>query len=358
MLAGVSVDYYTRLERGNLGGVSESVLESLASALQLDEAERAHLFDLARTANATRRPRARKSVVPSVRPPVQRILDAMASVPAFVRNGHFDVLGANVLGEALYSDLYEDPRRPVNHARFTFLDPRAPRFWGDWDKAARDTVAFLRSEAGRNPYDRGLTDLIGELSTRSELFRTLWASHDVRFHRSGVRPSTTRGRPPRCRVRGVRPARRSGAHDARVQRRARFGVGRRAQAPRELGGDPARCPGIHDRARLTRHPLAPFTRPTAHSHATDTRLLTRPTRDFDEPADAPTGGRGSPCSSSPRNRPPRDPASCSRVTCTSTSSPARRWREREERHAASTGSIRVGSCSSMLRELLTRRSTS
>ena len=187
MLAGMSVDYYTRLERGNLGGVSESVLESLATALQLDEAERAHLFDLARTANATRRPRARKPVVPSVRPPVQRILDAMESVPAFVRNGHFDVLGANVLGEALYSELYEDPRRPVNHARFTFLDPRAPRFWGDWDKAARDTVAFLRSEAGRNPYDRGLTDLIGELSTRSELFRSLWASHDVRFHRSGVK---------------------------------------------------------------------------------------------------------------------------------------------------------------------------
>ena len=187
MLAGMSVDYYTRLERGNLGGVSESVLESLASALHLDEAEHAHLFDLARTANATRRPRARKPAVPSVRPPVQRILDAMESVPAFVRNGRFDVLGANVLGEALYSELYEDPTRPVNHARFTFLDPRAPRFWGDWDKAARDTVAFLRSEAGRNPYDRGLTDLIGELSTRSELFRTLWASHDVRFHRSGVK---------------------------------------------------------------------------------------------------------------------------------------------------------------------------
>ncbi|KRE31123.1 helix-turn-helix transcriptional regulator [Agromyces sp. Soil535] len=187
MLAGMSVDYYTRLERGNLGGVSESVLESLATALQLDEAERAHLFDLARTANATRRPRARKPGQPSVRPTVQRILDAMEGVPAFVRNGRFDVLGANALGEALYSELYEDPARPVNHARFIFLDPRAPRFWDDWDRAARDTVSFLRSEAGRNPYDRGLTDLIGELSTRSELFRTLWASHDVRFHRTGVK---------------------------------------------------------------------------------------------------------------------------------------------------------------------------
>lgn len=187
MLAGVSVDYYTRVERGNLSGVSESVLEALASALQLDEAERGHLFDLARTANASQRTRARRSPRPTVRPVVQRILDAMEGVPAFVRNGRLDVLASNVLGEALYSEMYIDPVRPVNHARFLFLSPRAEGFWGDHDKAAHDTVAILRAEAGRNPYDKALTDLVGELSTRSEAFRTLWAAHDVKYHRSGTK---------------------------------------------------------------------------------------------------------------------------------------------------------------------------
>lgn len=185
MLAGVSVDYYTRLERGNLSGVSEGVLESLAQALQLDEAEHGHLLDLARTANASTRTRTRRPAQAKVRPVVQRVLDSMQGVPAFVRNGRLDVLASNALGEALYSEMYVDPVRPVNHARFLFLSPRAPRFWDNYDKAAYDTVAILRAEAGRNPYDKALSDLVGELSTRSELFRTLWASHDVRLHRTG-----------------------------------------------------------------------------------------------------------------------------------------------------------------------------
>jgi transcriptional regulator with XRE-family HTH domain len=187
MLSGMSVDYYTRLERGNLGGVSETVLESLAGALHLDEAERGHLFALARTANASPRTRPRRTPPPSVRPVVQRILDSMDGVPAFVRNGRFDVLAANPLGEALYSEMFQDAVRPVNSARFAFLNPRAMRFWDDWEKAARDTVAYLRAEAGKNPYDPALTDLIGELSTRSDVFRTLWASHDVRYHRTGIK---------------------------------------------------------------------------------------------------------------------------------------------------------------------------
>ncbi|MFB2596205.1 helix-turn-helix domain-containing protein [Herbiconiux sp. P17] len=186
MLAGVSPEYYTRLERGNLSGVSANVLEGLARALSLDEAERAHLFDLARAASAgPMRPRRRAQV--HVRPSIQRILDAITGAPAFIRNGRFDVLAENALGSALYAPLNESPERPVNHARYIFLDPNAPAFWGDWDRVTRDTVAILRAEAGRDPYDRGLTDLIGELSTRSELFRTLWAAHDVRFHRSGTK---------------------------------------------------------------------------------------------------------------------------------------------------------------------------
>lgn len=195
MLAGVSVDYYTRLERGNLGGVSEEILESLSEALQLDEAEHGHLFDLARAANQSgaARSRARRTPAPVLRPVVQRILDAMDGTPAFVRNGRLDVLGANTLGRALYAPLYDFAARSgypvVNTARFQFLDPEAAeKFWGDqFARIGRDGVALLRAEAGRNPYDTALVNLIGELSTRSEEFRRLWANHDVRYHRSGTK---------------------------------------------------------------------------------------------------------------------------------------------------------------------------
>jgi hypothetical protein len=186
VIAGVSIDYYTRLERGNLSGVSEYVLHGVADALHLDEAERGHLFDLARAAGSTPRTRGRP-VGQSVRPSVQQTLDAMAGVPAYVRNGRRDILAANQLGRALYSELYADPTRPVNVARFVFLNPRSVDFFLDWDRAASDTVAFLRTEAGQNPYDRGLTDLIGELSVGSRDFRSRWAAHDVRFHRTGFK---------------------------------------------------------------------------------------------------------------------------------------------------------------------------
>ena len=185
-LAGISVEYYTRLERGSLSGVSESVLESLSRALQLDDAERAHLYDLARAAGPGARTR-RRPAQQRVRPSVQRIIDSMTGVPAFVQNGRLDVLAANALGRALYSEMYADPARPANHARFVFLNPRAQGFYGDWERAANDTVAILRSEAGRDPYDRDLSDLVGELSTRSQEFRTRWAAHNVRIHRTGTK---------------------------------------------------------------------------------------------------------------------------------------------------------------------------
>ena len=186
MLAGVSVDYYTRMERGNLGGVSESVLEALSRGLQLDEAERAHLFDLARAAQPAT-PKRRSPRKQRIRPSVQRMLDAITGAPAAVLNGRLDMLATNTLARGLYSELYVDPLRPVNHARFVFLSPRAPNFYGDWERAADDTVAMLRTEAGRDPYDRDLSDLVGELSTRSEEFRTRWAAHDVRIHRTGTK---------------------------------------------------------------------------------------------------------------------------------------------------------------------------
>lgn len=189
LLAGMSVDYYIRLERGNLSGASDSVLESLAHALRLDEAERTHLYDLARAAT----PSGRRSAVTAsrVRPTILRLLDSMTDVPAYVRNARFDLLAANALGRALYAPVFDSPlfaqRGPVNSARFMFLDPASRDFWADWDKGADDSVAFLRTETGRAPHDKALTDLIGELTTRSDDFARRWARHDVKFHRSGVK---------------------------------------------------------------------------------------------------------------------------------------------------------------------------
>jgi transcriptional regulator with XRE-family HTH domain len=185
-LAGISPEYMTKLERGTATGVSTSVLDGLAHALQLDEAERSHLEDLLRTAGKTR-PARRRPARSQIRPTVQRILDSMTGAPAFVLNGRLDILAANDLGAALYSPIYADPARPVNNARFVFLETAATAFYRDYDKAANDTVALLRAEVGRDPYDRDLSDLIGQLSTRSEEFRRRWAAHDVRIHTSGIK---------------------------------------------------------------------------------------------------------------------------------------------------------------------------
>jgi transcriptional regulator with XRE-family HTH domain len=187
LLAGISAEYYVRLERGNMRGVSEDVLDGIARALQLDEAERMHLFDLARAVNATPNRRGRRPTQERVRPVVQRILDSLVGVPAFVRNERLDVLGANRLGEAFYAPLFDEPVRPVNSARFVFLNPRATEVFLDWDTIANDAVGILRAEAGRDPYDKRLSDLIGELSTRSDEFRVRWAAHNVKLHRTGVK---------------------------------------------------------------------------------------------------------------------------------------------------------------------------
>jgi transcriptional regulator with XRE-family HTH domain len=187
VLAGVSVPYYTRLERGDMNGASESVLGALAGALQLDDAERAHLLDLARAAHPTpARPR-RRQAKQRVRPGVQWTLDAITGAAAYVGNNHLDLLAANELGRALFSELYAAPARTVNNARFVFLDPRAEAFYRDWGRAASDTVAILRWAAGHDPHDRDLSDLVGELVTQSEAFRTRWAQHNVRFHNTGVK---------------------------------------------------------------------------------------------------------------------------------------------------------------------------
>jgi transcriptional regulator with XRE-family HTH domain len=185
VLAGVSTDWYVRLERGHIGGVSEEVIDAVARALQLDEAERTHLFNLARAAKTAKAPRRRTK--PTLRPSVQRLLDSMTTTAAFVRNGRLDILAINALGRALYAPVFDDPSHRANIARFNFLDPRAQDFYSDWDDAANTTVALLRTEAGRDPHSRELSELIGELATRSDAFRTRWGAHNVRLHRAGVK---------------------------------------------------------------------------------------------------------------------------------------------------------------------------
>ena len=186
-LAAVSVPYYTRLERGDVSGASDGVLEALARALHLDDAERAHLFDLARAAGTTgARPR-RRPAKPGIRPEIRWTLDAITGAAAYVSNERLDMLAANDLGRALFSGLYASSARPANHARFVFLDPGAESFYADWDRAARETAAILRAAAGRDPHDRDLSNFVGELATRSAAFRTHWAAHDVRFHASAIK---------------------------------------------------------------------------------------------------------------------------------------------------------------------------
>ena len=186
LLAGISSQYYTKLERGNATGVSESVIDGIARALQLDEAERTHLLDLMRAVGTTTRS-SRRPPPGRVRATVQRVLDSMIGTPAFVLSGRLDILTANQLGYALFSWIDTDPVRPPNAGRFVFLDPHATEFYRDWNKVADDTVALLHAEAGRRPYDRRLSDLIGELSTRTNEFRGRWAAHDVQIHTTGAK---------------------------------------------------------------------------------------------------------------------------------------------------------------------------
>jgi transcriptional regulator with XRE-family HTH domain len=183
LLAGVSIDYYIRMERGTIAGASDAVLDGVASALQLDDAERTHLYDLARAAQPS--PARQRRPPAGVTAGIQQVLDAVTDAPAWVRNARHDMLATNRLAEALYAPVLADPRRPANNARFVYLDPASRDFFVDWDRAADDIAAMLRSEAGRNPHDKQLIELIGELSMRSEDFRTRWASHNVRFHRTG-----------------------------------------------------------------------------------------------------------------------------------------------------------------------------
>ncbi|MBI5160734.1 MAG: helix-turn-helix domain-containing protein [Micrococcales bacterium] len=187
VLAGVSTDYYARMERGNLTGVSPEVLEAVARALRLDDAETAHLHDLARAATPGPLRRPARTADTTVRPSMQRLLDAVTGAPAWVTNRRSDLLALNPLARAFFRPLLDDPANQRNNARFTFLSPASRLFYRDWEHGADMVVANLRTAAGRNPHDKPLTDLIGELVTRSDEFRSRWAKHDVRQHRTGAK---------------------------------------------------------------------------------------------------------------------------------------------------------------------------
>ncbi|MCV7427506.1 helix-turn-helix transcriptional regulator [Mycobacterium montefiorense] len=187
-LAGVSIEYYTQVERGNVAGVSDDVLYAVARALQLGEAEEAHLFDLVRAATGkgdrTRPARPAGQTMPDG---VQALLDSMVTAPAIVINGSLDLVAANALGHALYAPVFSGAKATPNLARFMFFDAVADQFFPDWAREADDVVALLRAEAARSPDSPQVTSLIAELKTRSAKFRTSWAAHNVKAHRHGVK---------------------------------------------------------------------------------------------------------------------------------------------------------------------------
>ncbi len=188
VLAGVSVSWYTRLERGDAVGASDEVLNAIADTLQLDDLERRHLFHLARgTRTNPTRTRARRPSAPAVRSTLQLILDQMTDLPAIVQNDRADVVATNALARALYSGLLSSPVSAGNHARYIHLDPGARSFYRDWDQVASDSAAMLHMAAAKNPLDSDLSNLIGELATRSEDFRVRWAARNVHEHRAGTK---------------------------------------------------------------------------------------------------------------------------------------------------------------------------
>ncbi|MFF1400600.1 helix-turn-helix domain-containing protein [Streptomyces sp. NPDC058287] len=187
-LAGVSAEYYVQIERGQIAGVSDEVLHAIATALQLDDVETTHLFDLARAATKAGKKASRaRSPRQQVTQSLQALIDSMVGAPTIVQNGRLDIVAANPLGRALYGAVYEHQPEPPNLARFIFLADRADEIFPNWEKAADDAVALLRVEATRSPYSKAVAALVGELATRSTEFGTRWAAHDVRAHRSGTK---------------------------------------------------------------------------------------------------------------------------------------------------------------------------
>ncbi|MFF4410812.1 helix-turn-helix transcriptional regulator [Streptomyces sp. NPDC001404] len=182
-LAGVSVDYYVRLEQGRIGNVSGQVLEAVADAMRLSPVERRHLHALVRGADTTTKPASQE-----VRPGLQRVLDSAEHAPAYIVGRRLQILAWNRLARILIADFPNLPQESRNLARLTFLDQTSRKRYMNWRRKADDTVAFLRVDAGRHPDDRELALLIEELSARSEDFRRMWDDHTIRDETHGEKP--------------------------------------------------------------------------------------------------------------------------------------------------------------------------
>lgn len=189
MVAGVSTDYYARLEKGKVVNPSDSVLDAVSRVLELDEAEHIHLYDLVRaTCRRTGAAARTRPGGPTPRPSLQWMVDSMTDAAALVGNPYLGITAMNHLGRAMFSPMLETaPEGRANFSRFAFLEPAARDFYADWESAARTCVALLRMALGRQPHQRELQALVGELSTHSAEFRTMWAAHEVRLHHSGTK---------------------------------------------------------------------------------------------------------------------------------------------------------------------------
>lgn len=183
-LAGVSVAYYTRLEQGNGRNVSAEVLDSIARALRLTDAERSHLTHLAKPKRQKRKPPARTQ---QVRPALRHLLESMDAVPAYVVGRRSEILAWNRMAAAVFGDWGRLPAQERNWARLVFLNPDYRELFVEWEQKAYDMVAYLRMDAGLHPDDPQLSSLVGELSVKSEEFRRLWAAHDVKEKIHGVK---------------------------------------------------------------------------------------------------------------------------------------------------------------------------
>jgi transcriptional regulator with XRE-family HTH domain len=187
-LAGVSIEYYTQIERGHVAGVSDDVLHAVARALRLTDDETTHFFDLARAAIGSRAmSRVKRGTSQTVPDGVQALIDDMATSPAIVMTGSLDILAANPLGRGLYAPMFDRATGVPNIARFIFFDSYAERLFPQWEMMADEAVALLQAEAARSPHSPAITQLIGELATRSEEFRSRWAAHNVTAHRHGAK---------------------------------------------------------------------------------------------------------------------------------------------------------------------------
>ncbi|MEV7000046.1 helix-turn-helix transcriptional regulator [Streptomyces sp. NPDC093982] len=183
-LAGVSVAYYTRLEQGNGRNVSAEVLDAIARALRLSDAEHSHLTHLAKPKQHKKKPATRTE---QVRPALRQLLDSIDGVPAYISGRRSDILAWNRMAAAVFGDWSELPAQERNWARLVFLKPEYRDLFVEWDQKASDMVAFLRMDAGCHSDDPRLSALVGELSLKSEEFRRLWANHDVKEKSYGVK---------------------------------------------------------------------------------------------------------------------------------------------------------------------------